>query len=294
MPSPRAGILSIHGDEKKERSMTHAVRAMFPACLAIACSLPSHAATVTEQELPASVLACMSSASCFVMTTSSHESDTASAFPIFHLTGDGMEGNWLLRYPLVPPSGRTGIHPPRFEGHGGHLWLMVEGRYDASESRHPVTLYLDKVDPAPTPFYGQEGDLSLYVSTADLLAGDSHMTVGLGYGGSYGHGDLSGETPLPCLADGCRVHARLNLLQLSYAEAGPDLVFAGFNPSDSRGLLYRQEISYLTGDPFVDMHDVQAYYVSAVPLPAPAWLMGSGLLTLIGLGKRRHAHRRTD
>jgi hypothetical protein len=228
-----------------------------------------------------------------VSNASTYDSGTASAFQITQNTGSGYENNWLLRYTLVPPSGQSRINPSQTDSFSGYLWMLAKSTYSATESAHPFTLYLDKVSPTPFNMFGQSGDMDLFMPTADLVAGSSYRTYGIDYSmNSYSFGELSGNVPLPCLAEGCETHAQLNLAQLKYLNFGSaGIHLTSFNPSDASGLVFTQRESYpCYGDPSCAVNDVQSFYISAVPVPGALWLFGSGLVGLIGMMRRVRRH----
>lgn len=263
-------------------------RVIAPLFLALTFSMTVRAATVTNADLPGSIQSCITMATCFVSNTSSYDSGTASAFQIVQPTGSGIEYNWLMRYALVPPSGQSRINPTQNDGFSGYLWMLAKDSYSATETAHPFTLYLDKVSPAPFSMFGQSGDLELLMPSPDLLAGSSYRTYGIDYFlYSYDFGNLSGEIPSPCLAEGCETHAQLNLVQLTYGDFGSAFMLTGFSSSDSRGLVFMQNESFpCYGDPSCAISDAQSFYVSAVPIPGAVWLFGSGLAGLIGVMRR--------
>lgn len=267
-------------------------RTIIPLLLALIFSVPVRAAFVMTSELPGSIQSCITAGACLVSNVSAYDSGTASAFQITQNTGSGIENNWLVRYSLVPPSGQSRLEPPVDDSFSGYLWMLAKDSYSASESAHSFTLYLDKVSPGPFSMFGQSGDLELFMPTVDLLAGSSYRTYGIDYAlNSYDLGNLSGEVAIPCVAEGCETHAQLNLLQLAYADLGSTIMLTGFNPSDTRGLAFTQYETFpCYGDPSCAMHDVQTFYVSAVPIPAAAWLFGSGLAVLIGAMRRKSKH----
>ena len=239
-------------------------------------------------QLPSSIQSCITSASCVMSHTSSYDSGTASAFYIsgFQTGTGGSSTGWLIRYNLVPPSGGTDINAMQTSAYDGYLWMHVQSSYTTAESAHPVTLFLDKVTPAPSSMFNQSSDLSLFMTSTDLLAGSAYRSFYDDEGGpnSTDLGSLFGEIPLPCLAAGCGVQAQLNLGQLSYQNFGSAIYMAGFNPSDTRGLIYSQSYSYLGGEfPF---SATQAFYISAVPEPAPSWLLGFGVMVVLAAVRR--------
>lgn len=190
-----------------------------------------------------------------------------------------------MRYALVPPSGERDSEGALTQAFGGYLWMRTGASYDGADTEHAVTLFLDKVSPVPGRFLNQSGDLSLFMTSADLLAGGAYRTYADPGYGDLGSGSLSGEIPLICLADGCQIEAHLNLLQMNYEVSGGQIVMAGFDSSDSRGLVYSQASYDFDGDQ--DRGRRQDFHVSAVPEPAAAWFFTAGLFGIAALTRRR-------
>jgi hypothetical protein len=117
--------------------------------LALAFSVQVRAATITITDLPGSIQSCITAATCFVSNTSTYDNGTASAFSITQSTGSGTEVNVLMRYTLVPPSSQSTLDPPQNDALSGYLWMLAKTFYSASETAHPITLYIDKVSPSP-------------------------------------------------------------------------------------------------------------------------------------------------
>lgn len=249
-------------------------------------ALPFAAKAVTVSELPTTIQSCITAGSCGVNFSSSYSSDKVSAFQIHDAStlGTGV-GDWLMRYQLVPPTGET-----HFDGYtgvtqtsnfDGYLWMRVKGQYSASELAHPVTLFLDKVNPVPGSFFGQSGDLSLFMTTADLLAGGAYrQTLNSADYGNYDKGSLSGELPGPPLDS--QISAQLNLLQLKYLSVGSSIAMTYFDLSDARGLVYSQNMSEV----YFPSSTTQAFYISAVPEPQASWMFGIGLLAVFSATRR--------
>ncbi len=261
----------------------------FPLASVLFLSLsafPFAAQAVSVSELPASIQSCITAGTCGVNLLSSYDSGTASAFRMVDLPSG--QWNWLMRYNVVPPSGQTVIGGGQNTAYGGYLWMQVAAAYNATETAHAVTLFLDKASPVPGPLFDQNGDLSLFMTTADLLAGSAFRTqADPGYG-DYDAGSLSGEIPLICLAEGCQIHAQLNLVKLNYQSFGSaGIQMTGFDPSDTRSLVYSQSSSYLTGDPYTDYSATQAFYISAVPEAQTSWMFALGLMAVISATRRR-------
>lgn len=270
------------------------VRASVLVCLPLAFSLTTaRAATVTTSDLPGPIQSCIAVATCFVSNVSSYDSGTASAFQMSQVTGTGSPDNdWLMRYTLAAPSGQSGTNWFPSESFSGYLWMVAPSSYSAAQSFASFTVYLDKVSPTPNSMNYQNGVINLDMSTADVLAGTSYRTTGLDYNNnSYSYGNLGGNIPGSCVSPGCESHAQINLAQLTYTNFGYAIYLTAFNPSDTRGLVYTQSSSYpgYNGDPSTAVNGVQSFYISAVPVPAAAWLFGSGLLGLMGVVRRKIA-----
>lgn len=258
--------------------------------LTFAVSATGNAATITNSELPGTIQSCITAATCFVSNTSSYDSGAVSAYQVFQSTGAGnpYEQNWLVKYRLAPPSGQS------FSGSfSGDLWILAKNTYSSAETAHPFTLYLDKISPIPSSLFGQSGDLSLFMTTADLVAGSSYRTAGLDSSNNeYSYGNLSGiQLPL-CLAPTCETRVQLNLAQLMYQDFGSaGILLTSFNPADTRNLVFTESSSYSgLGDPSTAINDVQSLYISAVPLPGAMWLFSFGLAGLMGI--MRHSNHR--
>lgn len=192
--------------------------------------------------------------------------------------------NWLIRYDLVAPSGQTAIGGGQNTAYNGYLWMQVASNYSATETAHPVTLFLDKVTPVPNSLRYPGGDvLSLFMTTSDLLAGGAYSELqDQGEYGYFSSGSLSGDLPQICLAEGCYIDAQINLVQLNYQSVGPSgIVMAGFDSLDTRGLVYSQSQSY--SDFYSDTYygATQSFYISAVPEPGALWLFGFGLIGVV-------------
>lgn len=263
-------------------------------------SVEARAVTVSRSALPQTIQStlCPSSSSCSVLLNSVYSSEKVSAFSYAYAADDQ---GLLLRYDLSPPSGQTDINGNQTAAYDGYLWMRVQHSYSTSAATHAVTLYLDKVTPAPAPLFGQDsyfypeyadanGDLSLFVSTADLLAGRAYRTWldSEGQPGGIDAGNLQGELPVPCLAAGCSVQAEINLVQLQYQMVGTSVQLAGFNPDDIRGLVYRQSHGYFNPyDSSLASNTVQTFAISAVPEPSAVAMLACGLGMVTFAARRR-------
>ena len=253
-------------------------------------SFSAKAVTVSTAELPATIQSCISAGTCAVFQSSSYQSGTASAFQIFDLSGNNSP-SLLMRYDLVSPSGQSSI------GEGGsttpfsgYLWMQVARNYKATDTVHAVKLFTDKVTPVPASFNFNPApsDLTLLMTTADLLAGSAYRTINYIDYGPYGivdTGELSGDIPILCLAAGCQISAQLNLAQLNYQrlESG-EIQMTGFDSLDMRGLVYSQSSAYFDNQP--PYGSTQLFYIAAVPEPAEYLMLLAGI-GLVGWRARR-------
>lgn len=243
---------------------------------------------VTVADLPGSIQSGIASATCSVSYRSTYNSAIASVFDSYNVGQVGY--NYLVRYALVAPSGQTITSPSSFTPYTGYVWMQVQGAYSASQTAEPITLYLDKVSPTPATIY-KGGDLTLYVAPADLLAGSSYVKSGLDSNNNgYVSGSLSGDVPIGCVAQGCSAFAQLNLAQLQFGQYGSTIYSTGFNPADTRTLVFSQgtaDDGSVSGYPY---SATQSFYVSAVPEPQFAWLYSSGLACLAAVMRRKRTN----
>ena len=262
----------------------------------ISIPFSAQAVSITNAQLPATIQACIMSGSCLVNHTSTYSSGQVSAFTINDDSTRARSGtvwgetnDWLVRYDLVAPSSQTNIDNVQTQTFDGYLWMRINSVYLAAETAHPVTVFLDKVTPVPEPLVNQNGDLSLFMTTADMLAGSAYIDQGFfDEVNNYYNGSLSGEVPLICLASGCEIHARLNLVQMSYQNFGADGIYmTGFDSKDTRGLVYTQRHSYFSGEP--PYSTTQAFYITPVPEPETYLMFGFGLLSVFTWVWRRNA-----
>jgi hypothetical protein len=269
---------------------------VFSALLfSFAVSMEARAVTVSFADLPLTI----QQSGDAVDLNSSYSFGGVSAFATFTNSG-GL--SWLMRYDMTSPSGQTDIDGNQTAAYDGYLWMRVQNSYSAASTYHAINLYRDKVTPTPGNLFGQNdpnftpdadanGDLSLFLSTADLLAGHAYRTLYLDFESSGGvdTGNLQGELPVICLATGCAIHAEINLVQLQYQLVGSTIQLAGpaagFNPIDTRGLVYTQSNGYF--DSTSPYNTVQTFAISAVPEPSVIAMLGCGLGMVAFAARRR-------
>ncbi len=261
------------------------------ACIIIQMlSVPAISAPV----FPGEIRACVTSTVCTNPTLIQRE-PTFSAYS--YLDGGILKA--LFEYNLWPSSNEsTNFVTTQLSG---AAWVSANQTYDLTQERHFFTLYLDGVTPMPTNLwvFDSDGlDVELSMPTPDLFAGSSFFWDELAFDGStFGEGDLvthGDQAPrLPgfglvvCLDETCRVGAELNLLYMQYVQSG-SLAELNLNPTDPRGLLYRQYQDYDRDDTY---YLSQSYQVVPIPIPPAAWLFGSGLLGLVGIAGKKEAKR---
>jgi hypothetical protein len=279
-------------------------RWVLPAALAALAQTGGAAASGVPVDWPGPIQACLAGGTCAVSAGSVFEAGGTSAF-LFH---EGGPLAYLVRYALWPTSGLTDstsrveedpdtgelvvVTARREERFGGAAWLRVQAAYSSAEPVHRVTLYLDRVTPdaEPLPRWGTPGELFPYtlelgLTNSALLAGGAYRAMALDSG--YSGGDLEAAQPLlPCLADGCAVAQRLNLVRLTFAEVGADLRLA-FNAADPRALLYREHSRYTEVD---GGFDSTRSLLAQAPLPA-AFALFAPALALLGWTTRRRPAR---
>lgn len=185
----------------------------------------------------------------------------------------------------------------------GSLWLEVNQTYDLTQTQHAMTLYFDRANPDKTPSAWPDTTSSpqsaqhLFMTTDGLLAGSGENFVGCcdwppspfsPFSASAATDpslfDSNHNDAISCVAEGCYAGGLLNLLGLSYTQIGDSAQY-NFNPTDPRKLLY------FTGEGY-EGYTHNTYSMSAVPLPAAAWLFGSGLLALLGISAGNQVERR--
>lgn len=254
---------------------------------------PSQASTLDDiQQLPAPLQGCWTNGDCSIDTESSFESGGIAAFRYLSADFSG----YLFRYALVSPSvatnvymdGQNPLEPQPIETNvalSGNVWLQVADSYSVSASSRPLTLYREQISPSqqailPRSSYADEypNVLNFELSASSLLASSAYHTMtfnGLDFSES---GDLIAAEPLlTCLADGCGTHQELNLIGMSFVQAGDQLLLQ-FAANDGRAKLYSEAMRYDNAQ--YGSLNQRDWYVQPVPLPAAwlVWLSGLGLI----------------
>ena len=134
--------------------------------------------------------------------------------------------------------------------------------------------------------------INLGLTTSDLINGGGYLSEYLDW--DYGvvtSGSLTTDgLPQLCLAIDCGMDALFNLVYLQYFSDGSTASLLPFLlADDSRGILYSQRHYYDDGDPSTSYYAEQVFAVQAVPVPAAAWLFGSGLIGLVGFARGKKA-----
>lgn len=251
----------------------------------------------SAQALPVAIDDCVAAGDCnyggpsFVYT---YDGNLIAGHYLVDYRSGSFETKVLMEYQLGAASRTTGTAIT------GSLWLEVNQSYSLSDSLHAMTLYFDQTSLPDAP-QGIWGDTTWNISSEQHL---NMTTDGLlsGYGEVYAQCceypyppspepftptaesapslfDSMGDPALLCLADGCDVGALLNLIGLEYVDTGAfaELVF---NPADTRSLIYYTTAGY-------EGSTTTTYSVSAVPIPAAIWLFGFGLLSLLGVARKK-------
>ena len=274
--------------------------------LGLILQTPSQASTIDDiQQLPAPLQSCWANGDCSIDSQSSFESGGIAAF---HYVSADFSG-YLFRYSLVSPSTAKSVvldsqnssEPQPIETNialSGNVWLQVADSYSVSASSRPITLYREQISPSqqailPRLSYPDEypSVLNFELSAASLLASSTYHTTTLDSFGGTESGDLIAAEPLLiCLADGCSTNQQLNLIGMSFVQAGDQLLLQ-FAANDDRPKLYSESLAYNT--PLLGTLAQRDWYVRPVPLPAAwlVWLSGFGLIAGSGAktAKRRPA-----
>jgi hypothetical protein len=277
-------------------------RILFSALLLFA---PFHTVSaITVTDLPGQLQTCIGNSSCAVTTASALvDYGNMQAYAYTDLSGGSPMTGYALRYALTSPSGRN-VTDGGFTSYTGYVWLTVYDSYDLSADSNLVAVYTDTVTPTPANLLIGDSnglDIAIDMQNTALLSGNGYRLIGLDadlntidQGTMTLLGDRGFNALLPCLAEGCSSQATLNLLYLSVVSSG-GIAFLNFNAADTRSLLYQVSLydpyGYdLATDDYTGILDTQSYYINAVPLPAAAWLFGSGLLGLVGITRRKKTY----
>jgi len=252
------------------------------------------ARAIALSDLPAQLQACIGSHDCVVDTSSGPVASigTMESYRFYdNLSGTPTTG-YALRYNLLPPSGLYD-YSVLGQSYAGDVWLTVQDTYSLAADSNRVTVYTDTVSPLPwNLFYGDSDglDIAIDLTNPALLSGAGFEIIGLdNQNGSIYKANMTllsdsgaGNALLPCLAEGCLSTARLNLLYLSFMDAGNGTATLIFNPADTRALLYQITNQYNESPSNGGFDFRQSYYVATVPVPAAFWLFLSGLVMLGG------------
>ena len=272
--------------------------ASFCAAMAAAVSLGAQADVVTVGELPAPIQDCIAAGTCTAFLDTHIDTVFGTAINVTRPSSDpaappgSLDVSWLLDYRLQVGSGvtETTITPEdetttSFTPYQGSLWMEAPLLTNSSQSTL-LDLYLDRMSPVPQTLDGSSSlQFELFPGFAALGGADYTRTADLGGPSSpvtEGGGMALLNELLVCVE--CGVDVRLDLVGLRYVDTGnAGELFAEVVPDDARA----QVLAYDDDDPFTYSTRSRRWYVQPVPLPASAWLFGSGLLSLYASSRRR-------
>lgn len=211
---------------------------------------------IPTSELPSDIQSCFQSSQCSSPYYGGNvwaSLNYAEGVAALQYTQQGVD-KWLMRYDLVSPPGTV----------TGTAWLTAQDYYNPATGYADFTLYYEN------SIYGNV-PMALYMSSADLAAGGASLTVD-GINGEPNTGTLY-INPWPGAVIETYFEFQFNLLHMAYNNG----TFA-FNPNESRGLLFSQSTLqwHPENNPEYE-YSYESLYVQAVPLPASALLLLSGL-----------------
>lgn len=224
------------------------------------CSINVSAITLPTSDLPSELQNCFLSGDCVAAITprgrwtSDFETTGAAAFSYQQWNGSSYDSRWLMRYDLLDPPGTV----------QGTAWLTAQNYYNPATGYADFSLYYEN------SIYGNEPTM-LAMSSADLAAGGANF-ISDGISGEPSTGTLY-VYPWPAAVVETYYEFQFNLLHMTYNNG----IFS-FDPNDSRSLLFSQRL--VQWHPESNPEYAQSYmslYVHAVPLPASALLLLSGL-----------------
>lgn len=263
--------------------------------LAVSTAVP--AITIATNELPADIQSCVTSGECiFEPGGASSISDYggASLFQYLAMQGGGVTSRFLVRYTLTDAYQAA---DDVVTSSSGHIWLGGDMQYNAADSLHEFTLYLDQVSPVPSDLaapYSPGSPIHLGLNSMDLISGGAFWSIQadesdgftIHESGTLVTDGVLAESSL-CLAGLCGADAFFRLVFLQYQVSGATLDLLPFlNAADTRSVLYQQRIYYDdgTGGSWTS-YEEQVHSVQPVPLPGAFLLFVPGLLGLFGIAR---------
>lgn len=295
-------------------SKRHIRAALHNSLLCLAAPVASHAALLNYTDIPANVQFCSWSGcgslnTYDIMPLSVYESENVEAYRYsrYVQSAGSYESGYLVRYTLV--DSRTQGHEdigslPYSYAISGDVWLSVPEQYDLSRPQQVIfysgataadgspveNLQFTAYTPDPLltgrAWHYQPGYTGGNYEWANAVGAvyDPDLYEEWGGGGGYlPGGNVQDWVYMPSAVESGGA-ALFNLLQLSVSSTG----HVTFNPDDARNVLVGgAEWCELWGA--CSNHREMYLRISAVPLPAPALLFGSGLVGLVLT--RKHALR---
>ncbi|ROS05449.1 putative secreted protein [Sinobacterium caligoides] len=237
----------------------------------------SFAATVMTNELPASFTGSLTS------PQSSYEVDGKMA--AYNITDSNGDAGFLINYTVSDDSNSLSG-----ESINGNLWVQLSSRYNLTGNNshaHKLSFFFDHLNTPPvgSSWYGGEPSHSVYLSDQALLSSQGWAQVNCCSTPAPVESNTMQAHIQPCFDEGCIAALMVNLPFISAIIEDDEalIAFNNLEPSDQR--IYHADNIYT--DPQEGYFQVATLSVSEVPLPTTAWLLGTALLGLSGLKRKK-------